>query len=58
MTKSNFTKVGYDVISVTSSLLHYQKNVTKLTLQGFQFWVLPIKISGYASDFNACNIGR
>jgi len=46
MTKSNFKKIGEDVISVMSSQLchqkHYQNNVTKF----FHFGLHPIKISG------------
>jgi len=45
--KIELQKYSYDVISVTSSPLHHQNNVTKI----YQFGPLPIKISGYASDY-------
>jgi len=35
MTKSNFKKISYDVISVTSSLLRHRNDVTKITSQNF-----------------------
>jgi len=45
VTKSELQKNSYDVITITSA-----KNVTKITSQFFfQFELLPIKISGYAS---------
>jgi len=49
MTKSNFKKTRYDVISVTSSLFHHPKNVTKLMSQDFSISDLSQSISGYAS---------
>jgi len=45
MKKSNFLKISYDVISVTSLSLRHQTNVTRF----FYFGPLPIKISDYAS---------
>jgi len=46
LTKSNFKKINYDVIAITSP-----KNVTEITSQNFSILPLlsPIKISGYAS---------
>jgi len=55
MKKSNFKKIGYDVILVTLLSLRHQNNVIK----NFHFALpLPpsIKMSGYASDFNAVNL--
>jgi len=45
MTKSNFKKISYDVISATFCY-YVTENITKLTSQN-PFWLLPIKISGY-----------
>jgi len=52
MTKSNFKKINYDVILVTSLLLRHQNNFTNF----FHFGPLPIKISGYVSAEQYANL--
>jgi len=49
MAKSNFQKISYDVISVTSSLLRHRKTSQTNTTIFFHFESFSIKISGYAS---------
>jgi len=41
MTKSNFTKISYDVISVTSKLLRYQNTSWNKHHKIFPFWSPP-----------------
>jgi len=45
MMKSNFKKISYDVISVTSSQQRHRYNATRF----FHFRPFRIKISSYAS---------
>jgi len=49
MAKSNFEKISYDDVSVTSSLIRHRTRHETKVIRFFHFGPLPIKISGYAS---------
>jgi len=54
MTKSNFKKCVYGIISLTSSQFRHRKKAPKYRHKIFPKILPPIKISGYASVKQVC----